>query len=131
MAARGAAHAGEILEVMVGAGRGLAAAHAAGLIHRDVKPENILVGTDGRARMTDFGLARVAASDDSPPAATGEEPAVAAARRGLTRTGALLGTPAYMSPEQLSPPARRPRERPVQLRGDALRGAVRRAAVSR
>src|ERR1041384_76661 len=51
--------AAQILEVMVGAGRGLAAAHAAGLIHRDVKPENILVGTDGRARMTDFGLVSV------------------------------------------------------------------------
>jgi tetratricopeptide (TPR) repeat protein len=92
----------EILEVMIGAGRGLAAAHAAGLIHRDVKPENILVGTDGRARMTDFGLVRVAASDESAPGATGDDPSGSVVEAShLTRTGSLLGTPVYMSPEQL------------------------------
>ena len=84
------------LAALIGAGRGLAAAHAAGLIHRDVKPENILVGLDGRARMTDFGLVHVAASE-APPI---DDDAAGAAH--LTRTGALLGTPAYMSPEQLS-----------------------------
>jgi eukaryotic-like serine/threonine-protein kinase len=99
----GARTPAEILDVIVGAGRGLVAAHAAGLIHRDVKPENILVGTDGRARMTDFGLVRVAASDESPLPATGDDRVgTGAAASHLTRTGSLLGTPAYMSPEQLS-----------------------------
>jgi len=83
-----------ILDVFVQAGRGLAAAHAAGLVHRDFKPENVLVGDDGRARVTDFGLvglgehaAEAAPSGDAPLS--------------LTRTGAVLGTPAYLAPEAL------------------------------
>jgi hypothetical protein len=71
----------EVLRVCADAGRGLAAAHAAGIVHRDVKPANILVGADGRARITDFGLATAPASRTS---------------------GSIVGTPAYMAPEQLA-----------------------------
>src|ERR1044072_8575054 len=104
MAACGAPHAGgeHRGHERAGGGRPLAAAHAAGLIHRDVKPENILVGSDGRARVTDFGLVRVAASDEAPAIETDDDRAAAAAAADhLTRTGSLLGTPVYMSPEQL------------------------------
>lgn len=107
----------EIVEVMAGAGRGLAAAHAAGLIHRDVKPENILVGLDGRARMTDFGLVRVAAPDSPAGATPPDGDAAALEANELSRTGALLGTPAYMSPEQLS-------ARPVGAASDQFSFAV-------
>ncbi len=82
-------------DVFVQAGRGLAAAHAAGFVHRDIKPDNLLVGDDGRARVTDFGLARRDHDPDDGPAADAPIDA-------LTRTGALVGTPAYMAPEQLA-----------------------------
>jgi tetratricopeptide (TPR) repeat protein len=74
----------EVARVLVDVARGLAAVHAAGLVHRDVKPENVIVGDDGRARIGDFGLARA----DGVPAAGVEASAVA-------------GTPAYMAPEVL------------------------------
>jgi len=73
----------EILEVYQQAGRALAAAHAAGLVHRDFKPENAVVGADGRVRVVDFGLACEA---DAPERAAGERRAVA-------------GTPRFMAPE--------------------------------
>jgi len=87
----------EILRLFVDAGRGLAAAHAVGLIHRDFKPENVLVGADGRARVADFGLAR-ADHDAAPGDRT--SPTDQPLELSLTATGAVLGTPAYMSPEQ-------------------------------
>ena len=72
---------GEIIACLLGAARGLAAAHAAGVVHGDVKPDNLLVGRDGRVRVTDFGLARL----DT------------ATSQGRT----IAGTPAYMAPEQM------------------------------
>jgi len=107
----------EVLEVFIPAGRGLAAAHAANLVHRDFKPENVLIGRDGRVRVMDFGLARPMRGDtmtgslghseddapaDDPLEAAGGEPAQGSgvANPLLTQTGSTLGTPAYMAPEQ-------------------------------
>ena len=96
----------DLLDLYVQAGRGLAAAHAEGLVHRDFKPDNVIVGEDGRTRVIDFGLATVL------------EPEVGATVAGLrsplnplTSESVLLGTPAYMSPEQLS-------GRPADARSD-------------
>jgi serine/threonine protein kinase len=87
----------EIIEAFAAAGRGLSAAHKAGLVHRDFKPGNVLVSDDGRVLVTDFGLARLASeSAASEPGAVEDESPDA-----ITRQGALVGTPAYMAPEQL------------------------------
>ncbi len=85
----------EVLALFAAAGDGLAAAHAAGLIHRDFKPDNVLVGPDGRPRVADFGLARWSDATEASPVPEGGEIML------TTHAGAIVGTPAYMPPEQL------------------------------
>ncbi len=80
------------VELVTGVADGVAAAHAAGILHRDIKPGNILIGKNGYAKLADFGLAKLAAESRTDPAAQSN-----AAR---TEIGIVVGTVAYMSPEQ-------------------------------
>ncbi|MEM6989210.1 MAG: tetratricopeptide repeat protein [Myxococcota bacterium] len=88
-----------IVDAYLQAGEGLAAAHHLGLVHRDFKPDNVLIGTDGRVRVSDFGL--VGRSGDTQDVVSTLRSFDGASGR-LTQTGAIMGTPAYMPPEQLA-----------------------------
>ena len=81
---------GKAISVAFGIARGLAAAHARGVVHRDVKPENVFLRTDGDVKILDFGLAKLQPALASQPAA-----------QRLTVDGLILGTPGYMAPEQV------------------------------
>lgn len=104
----------ETLDILRQSGRGLEAAHIAGLVHRDFKPANVMVGKDGRARVVDFGLARDCSASESSTFDVSLEldefrdevgdtlcGTGAQLDSSLTRSGTILGTPAYMAPEQM------------------------------
>jgi len=96
----------DVVAVYIEAGRGLAAAHARSLVHRDFKPDNVIVTDDGIPRVLDFGLVRVSLdreSDGGEPYASASVDALSGSAPlddKVTRVGAAVGTPAYMSPEQ-------------------------------
>ncbi|HEY4121735.1 MAG TPA: serine/threonine-protein kinase, partial [Byssovorax sp.] len=87
---------GDRVRWLVDVARALAAAHRAGIVHRDVKPENVMVRPDGVVKVLDFGIARRAKRGVDPSAPT-EEGTIAT----LTQAGVHVGTPAYMAPEQI------------------------------
>ena len=95
----------QITDLLIGIADGLACAHEAGIVHRDVKPENILVSKNGYAKLVDFGLAKLL----EPPDASGQE--TKTPNKAATRPGVVIGTVAYMSPEQAA-------GRPIDARSD-------------
>jgi serine/threonine protein kinase/formylglycine-generating enzyme required for sulfatase activity len=85
------------LAIGIGLARGLGAAHRQGVLHRDIKPHNAILCEDGEVKLLDFGLAKLARSEDLARGETEAAPGALALDR--TQAGALLGTPAYMAPE--------------------------------
>jgi len=102
----------EIVRVFVDAGRGLEAAHAAGIVHRDFKPANVLVAKDATVQVTDFGIALMGEMQDSGDASSSPSDDLR-----MTQTGVAIGTPSYMSPEQHE-------TRPLDARTDQFSFAV-------
>ncbi len=94
----------DVVELVIGLADGLATAHEAGILHRDVKPENILITKTGYAKLADFGLAKLRES----PSLVADAPTETRTRRGV-----IVGTVAYMSPEQAS-------GQPVDARSDVF-----------
>ena len=94
----------QVVELLVGVADGLACAHEAGIVHRDIKPHNILVARNGYAKLADFGLAKLVETTDG-------EAVTRTLAEGQTRPGMIVGTIEYMSPEQAS-------GKPVDFRSD-------------
>jgi len=105
---RGALAVPEAVRIAVEVARGLAAAHGKGIIHRDLKPANVFLTADGRVKVLDFGLAKLVG-----PVPLGEADTLTHAPTGATEFGRVLGTVAYMAPEQA-------RGTPVDQRADVF-----------
>jgi hypothetical protein len=113
---RGAVPTSTALDWATQMARGLAAAHARAIIHRDIKPDNVFVCSDGQVKLLDFGIAKLTEA----AALTGTHDLMEATvtpTGGATRTGSVLGTPGYMSPEQL-------RGEPLDARSDIFSWAA-------
>jgi TolB-like protein/predicted Ser/Thr protein kinase len=90
----------KLLRYLQHAAEGLAKAHAAGIVHRDLKPENIMINRDGFAKLLDFGLAKLVEQQKSLSRSASSNSDVATVLEHLSRSGVILGTVGYMSPEQ-------------------------------
>jgi serine/threonine protein kinase len=103
----------EVVQIFIDAGRALAAVHEIGYGHRDFKPDNLVVTADGTVKLVDFGLSKSLSEvgDDPLGAISGSAPEPTSYGQTVTRSGAIVGTPAYMAPEQF-------RQLPADARAD-------------